>query len=66
MVYSEDITEQGRKCEIVERGVTIPCIVICTFQRAVNGKIVIQKYRLQGKDKIIYDNVLTSDIKFIK
>jgi hypothetical protein len=66
MIYSEDITEQGKKCEIIDRGATVTCTVICAFERTTKDKVVIKKYRLESKDKTIYDNILPSDIKFKK
>jgi hypothetical protein len=66
MIYSEDITEQGKKCEIVVKGETLACIVICAFERTTSNKQVIKKYRLESKDKTIYDNVNPTDIKFKK
>lgn len=66
MIYSEDITEQGKKCEIVFKGETLACVVICAFERTTSNKQVIKKYRLEAKDKTIYDNVNPTDIKFKK
>ena len=66
MIYSEDITEQGKKCEIIDRGATVTCTVICAFERTTSNKQVIKKYRLESKDKTIYDNVNPTDIKFKK
>ena len=66
MIYSEDITEQGKKCEIVIKGEPLACIVICAFERTTKDKNVIRKYRLESKDKTIYDNVNPTDIKFKK
>jgi hypothetical protein len=40
--------------------------VICAFERTTKDKVVIKKYRLESKDKTIYDNILPSDIKFKK
>ena len=64
MVYSEDSTEKGKKCEINIKGETIACIVICTFLYVNKGKVVTRKYRLESKDKTIYDNILLSDVNF--
>jgi hypothetical protein len=66
MIYSEDSTEQGKKCEIVIKSETITCIVICSFDRISKDKIVTRKYRLQAKDKTIYDNISPQDIIFKK
>lgn len=66
MIYSEDITEQGKKCEIVIKGETLSCVVICVFERTTKDNVLIKKYRVQSKDKTIYDNVSPSDILFIK
>ena len=66
MTYSEDITEQGKKCEIVIKGETLACVVICAFEWTNKNKEVKRKYRLQAKDKTIYENILSSDIKFKK
>jgi hypothetical protein len=66
MIYSEDITQQGKKCEITIKGESVDCVVICAFERTRKDKVVIKKYRLESKDKTIYDNVLPSDINFKK
>ena len=64
MVYSEDSTEKGKKCEITFKGETVACIVICTFLYVNKDKVVTRKYRLESKDKTIYDNILLSDVNF--
>ena len=64
MVYSEDSTEKGKKCEITIKGETIAWIVICTFLYVNKDKVVTRKYRLESKDKTIYDNILLSDVIF--
>jgi len=66
MNYSLDSTEEGKKCEIVIKGETLACIVICAFEWTNKNKVVTRKYRLETKDKTIYDNILSSDIKFKK
>jgi hypothetical protein len=66
MIYSEDSTEQGKKCNIILKGETITCTIICSFDRISKDKVVNRKYRLQAKDKTIYDNVSPSDIIFKK
>jgi|TARA_B110000503_G_C7007518_1_gene354238 hypothetical protein len=66
MIYSEDITQQGEKCEITIKGETIACVVICAFERTRKDKVVIKKYRLESKGENIYENVLPSDIIFKK
>lgn len=64
MIFNEDTTEQGRKCQIINKGETIDCTVVCVFERKSKNNITTRKYRLQSKDKVIYDNILISDIKF--
>lgn len=66
MTYSEDISEQGKKCEIVIKGESLACIVICAFEWTNKDKVVKRKYRLEAKDKTIFDNVSPSDIIFKK
>jgi len=66
MIYSEDITQQGKKCVITIKGESIACVVICAFERITKDKVSIIKYRLESKDKTIYDNVLPTDINFKK
>lgn len=64
MIYSEDYTEQGKKCEIVIKGETLSCVVICAFKRTTKDNVLVKKYRVESKDKTIYDNINPSDIKF--
>jgi hypothetical protein len=66
MNFSLDITEEGKKCEIIIKGETLCCIVICAFQWTNKHNVKIRKYRLKSKDNTIYDNILSSDIKFNK
>ena len=66
MNYSVDITEEGKKCEIVIKGETLACIVVCAFEWTNKDKVKKRIYRLEAKDKTIYDNILQSDIKFKK
>lgn len=66
MNYSVDSTEEGKKCEIIIKGETLACIVLCAFEWTDNNKSVKRKYRLEGKDNTIYDNINPSDIKFNK
>jgi hypothetical protein len=66
MNYSVDITEEGKKCEIVIKGETLSCIVVCAFEWTNKDKVKKRTYRLEAKDKTIYDNILQSDIKFKK
>lgn len=66
MIYNEDMTEEGIKCQIIDKGESVNCIVLCAFERTTKDKVVIKKYRLQSKDKTIYDNVSPSDILFVK
>jgi hypothetical protein len=66
MTYSEDISEQGKKCEIVIKGESLACVVVCAFEWTNKDKLVKRKYRLEAKDKTIYDNVSPSDIIFKK
>ena len=66
MTYREDSSEQGNKCEIIIKGETLYCVVICAFEWTDKNKVVKRKYRLEAKDKTIYDNVSTSDIIFKK
>lgn len=66
MNYSVDITEEGKKCEIVIKGETLACIVVCAFEWTNKDKVKKRKYRLEAKDNTIYDNILPSDIKFKK
>jgi hypothetical protein len=66
MNYSVDITEEGKKCEIVIKGETLACIVVCAFEWTNKDKVKKRIYRLEAKDKTIYDNILQSDVKFKK
>ncbi len=66
MVFSADFTQEGKKCEILIKGETIVCIVVCSFDRINKGKVISTRYRLQGKDMTIYDNVKPSEIMFKK
>jgi hypothetical protein len=66
MIYSVDITEQGKKCEIIVKGETLICVVIYAYEWISKDKEVIRKYKLEAKDKTIYENILKSDIKFKK
>lgn len=66
MIYSEDISEQGKKCQILIKGESIDCVVICSFERTQKNGIKTIKYRLQGKDNTIYDHINPSDIIFKK
>ena len=66
MNYSVDITEEGKKCELVIKGETLACIVVCAFEWTNKDKVKKRIYRLEAKDKTIYDNILQSDIKFNK
>jgi hypothetical protein len=66
MNYSVDITEEGKKCEIVIKGETLACIVVCAFEWTNKDKVKKRIYRLEAKDKTIYDNILQGDIKFKK
>jgi hypothetical protein len=66
MNYSVDITEEGKKCEIVIKGETLACIVVCAFEWTNKDKVKKRTYRLEAKDKTIYDNILQNDIKFKK
>ena len=66
MIFSEYSTEQGKKCEIVIKGSTIDCVVLCAFELWNKNKLVYRKYRLEGNEKEIYDNINSSDIKFKK
>ena len=66
MVYSEDSTEKGKKCEIIIKGETLYCVVICAFVWLNKDKVVTRKYRLEEKDKTIYDNISPQDIIFKK
>jgi hypothetical protein len=66
MNYSVDSTEEGKKCEIVIKGETLACVVICAFEWTNKDKVQKRRYRLQANDNTIYDNILPSDIKFKK
>ena len=66
MIYSVDITEEGKKCEIIIKGETLACVVICAFEWTNKDKVKKRTYTLESKDNIIYDNILPSDIKFKK
>jgi hypothetical protein len=66
MNYSLDSTEEGKKCEILIKGETITCVVICAFVWLNNEKVKKTRYRLEAKDKTIYDNISPQDIIFKK
>ena len=66
MIYSLDITEEGKKCEISIKGETLACVVICAFEWTNKDKVKKRIYTFQSKDNIIYENILPSDIKFKK
>jgi hypothetical protein len=66
MIFSEDSSEKGKKCEVVIKGETIACTVICSFERIKDGKTISKKYRLESKDKTIHDNISASEIIFKK
>ena len=66
MVYSVDITEEGKKCEIIIKGETLTCVVVYAYEWINKNNEVIRKYKLEAKDKTIYENILKSDIKFKK
>ena len=66
MNYSLDSTEEGKKCEILIKGETITCVVICAFVWLNKEKVKKTRYRLEAKDKTIYDNILPSEIFFKK
>ena len=66
MIFSEDSTEQGKRCEITVKGVIVDCIVVCVFEITNKQKVITRKYRLESKDKTVYDNILPSEITFKK
>lgn len=66
MIFSEDSTEQGKRCEITVKGVVVDCIVVCVFEITNKQKVITRKYRLESKDKTVYDNILPSEITFKK
>lgn len=66
MNYCVDSTEEGKKCEIVIKGENLTCVVICAFEWTNKDKVKKRIYRLESKDKTIYENILPIDIKFKK
>ena len=66
MNYSLDSTEEGKKCQIIIKGETLSCVVVCAFVWTDKNKVVKRKYRLEAKDKTIYDNFSPTDIIFKK
>ena len=66
MIYSVDSTEEGKKCEIIIKGETLSCVVICAFEWTNKDKFKKRIYTLESKDNIIYENILPTDIKFKK
>ena len=66
MVYSVDSTEEGKKCEIVIKGETLTCVVVCAFEWTKKGEVYKRRYILEGKDKTLYYNISPSDFKFKK
>ena len=43
MVYSVDITEEGKKCEIIIKGETLTCVVVYAYEWINKNKEVIRK-----------------------
>lgn len=66
MIYLEDTTEEGKRCEIQVKGQIIPCVVVCAFEHKNRNGLITRKYRLESMDKTIYDNIVPSEIKFKK
>jgi len=65
MVYSEDFSEEGRKCLITIKGAELVCFVLCSFERTnANSGIRTVKYRLQDTEGNIYDNINPTEITF--
>ena len=66
MLYSLDTTLEGEQCEMNFRNETVKCTVLSAFEHT-NNKIGASRirYRLEGQDGVIYDNVLPSEIKFL-
>ncbi len=66
MIYSLDLTEEGKKCEIIVKGINVPCTIISAYEITNKSKVIHKRYRLKSKENTIYDNVLSSEIIFKK
>jgi hypothetical protein len=66
MIYSEDSSENGKKCQITIKDKVIDCVVICSFKRTINGNLSSEKYIIQDNEGNIYNNISKSLITFKK
>jgi hypothetical protein len=66
MIYFQDITEQGKKCEITIKGETLICQVVSAFEIIKKNGSKKRWYSIESKDKRIFDYVPVDDIKFKK
>lgn len=62
MVYSEDSTDNGKKCKVLFKSKLIDCEIICFFIRAYRNGLTTKRYRLKLSNNEILDNVLFSSI----
>ena len=63
MVYSVDITEEGKKCEIIIKGETLTCVVVYAYEWINKNKEVIRKYKLEAKNSGIGKTILLKIVR---